>query len=110
MQASPRNIDCASIAVAAQNVTSETTIPEISWSFARVKTSGVAMAAFELRRKLSSRSRLRTNPHLVRIDRHQIAFLLDKIYRQNVVLPHDNHKIRRRATGDLLNLMDTWRV
>src|SRR4029450_11761707 len=27
--ASPRNIDCASIAVAAQNVASETTIPEI---------------------------------------------------------------------------------
>jgi hypothetical protein len=33
----------------------------------------------------------------VRIDRHQIAFLRDKIHRQNVVLPPDNHKIRRRA-------------
>src|SRR5437762_7085571 len=47
-------------------------------------------------RKVSiSQPPFETESHLVRINRHQIAFLRDKIYWQNVVLPADNHKIRR---------------
>src|SRR5882724_1582623 len=49
-------------------------------------------------RKLSiSQPPFETESHLVRINRHQIAFLRDKIYWQNVVLSADNHKIRRGA-------------
>src|SRR6516162_2228674 len=47
---------------------------------------------------------LKAESDLVRLDRHQIAFLPDKIYRQNVVFPPDNHKIRRRAIGVIRKL------